>query len=223
MADSIEVLATLRTAEGEEVTHACSFTADEWQLLERFATYADELSRSKLMATRWDFAFSLRGDMDGVVTFEPTALPDADLFRAFLHYMRPFVLKREATFFDHIRNILGRRLDHPAVRAYLERQKEIFAGRRWQAFILHSNGVVINSTETLDLWLNAYEYHKDADKQEAFEALHDETLPIEYSRALLAGIMFDRARAVIELRNVFRAIEQNRVIDPTPESNEQQP
>jgi hypothetical protein len=37
-----------------------------------------------------------------------------------------------------------------------------------------SNGRLINSTETLDLWLNAYEYHRDDEKRAAFEALHDD-------------------------------------------------
>jgi hypothetical protein len=62
------------------------------------------------------------------------------------------------------------------------------------------NGTLINSTDTLDLGLNAYEYHGDDDKRAKFEALHDDhLLPMEYSRALLISIMLDRARAVVEI------------------------
>ena len=66
-----------------------------------------------------------------------------------------------------------------------------------------SHGTLINSTETLDLWLNAYDYHRDDEKRVEFEALHDGNLPIEYSRALFIHILLDRARAVVDLGNAF--------------------
>jgi hypothetical protein len=82
--------------------------------------------------------------------------------------------------------------------------------------LLVSHGQIINSTETLDLWLNAYEYHRDDDKRVAFEALHDDALPIGFSRALLIDIMLDRARAVIELGNAIYALQRNLVVTPLP-------
>jgi hypothetical protein len=67
-------------------------------------------------------------------------MPDPDHFRALLLLMRPFVLKNEGTHFGKVVNILRSRLDHPAFRTYLERQKAIFAGQRQQAMKLFSNG-----------------------------------------------------------------------------------
>ena len=79
-----------------------------------------------------------------------------------------------------------------------------------------SHGTLINSTETLDLWLNAYEYHRDDEKRVEFEALHDGNLPMEYSRALFIHILLDRARAVVDLGNAFYALQRNLVVTPLP-------
>jgi hypothetical protein len=158
---------------------------------------------------------SSRGD-DGV-RFEPKEMPDHDQFRALLLLMRPFVLLDEGTYFGRVRNILARRLAHPAFRAYLDRQKEIFDGRRCQGMRVVSHGTLINSTETLDLWLNAYEYHRDDQKRAEFEALHDDdALPMDYSRALFIHIMLDRARAVVEIGNAVYALQRNLVVTPLP-------
>jgi hypothetical protein len=76
---------------------------------------------------------------------------------------------------------------------------------------------LVNSSETLTLWLNAYEYHRDEDKRAAFESLHDGILPVaEHSRAVFVGMMLDRARAVIEIGNAIFALKRNAAISPFP-------
>ena len=125
-------------------------------------------------------------------------------------------MQKEATLFGKVVNILRSRLDHPAFRRYLDRQKAIFAGQRQQAMKLFSNGTVINSTETLDLWLNGFEYHRDADKRTQFEALQSETLPVEVSLNMLAGIMLDRVRAVLDIGNAIYNVRRNIAICPFP-------
>ena len=177
---TIAVAARLRQRDGTEISHSCSFTPDEWERLEKFATYAEDLTHTTLLSTKGRLAFSLHVGQDGV-RFEPTEIPDSHQVSELLHRMRPFVLTNEDTYFPRVRKILARRLDHPAFQTYLDRQKEIFDGRRCQAMRVVSHGTLINSTETLDLWLNAYEYHRDDEKRTEFEALHDDvTLPIAY-------------------------------------------
>jgi hypothetical protein len=47
--------------------------------------------------------------------------------------------------------------------------------------------------------------------------LHDDaTLPMGFSRALLIGIMLERARAVVEIGNACYALQRNRVVTPFP-------
>jgi hypothetical protein len=145
------------------------------------------------------------------------SLPDPDHFRALLHLMRPFVLQEEEMQFGKVLNVLWRHLDHPMFRRYFDRQRDIFGGRRWQAFKSMSDGTLINSSETLMLWLNAYEYHRDGEKAAQFEALHHGMRPlIEFSEARFVAIVLDKARAVIEIGNAIFALRTNAPIVPLP-------
>ena len=132
--------------------------------------------------------------------------------------MRPFVLKSEATYCFHVRTILGKRLTHPAFRAYLDRQRAMFNAERCQAMAFIANDVVVNSVEMLDLWLNAYPYHKNRDKRAFFEALHHpDVLPRELSEAFMIDMMLERARAVLDIGNAIYSLPRNLVIAPFPE------
>ena len=216
-ATDVEVVARLRTREGEEIAYPCRFTSDEWTRLGEFATEAEALSRTRLLSQRGtSLKLSVMMDDNGV-RYQSTGLPDADDFRACLLLMRPFVLEDERTHFPKIRNILARRLNHPAFQRYLDRQKEIFDGAR-QLMVVMSSGIQVNSTATLDrLWLNAYHYHRDKRKRAKFEALHDEhTLPLEFSDALFQDIMMERARAVLDVGNAIYSMQRNRVVTPFP-------
>jgi hypothetical protein len=218
-AGPISVVARMRTTDGTELAQACSFTTDEWELLTRFATYAEELSRTTLMTTPGRLSFSVSSREEGGTHFEPVSMPAPDDFRALLLLMRPFVLSSEDTYFSRVRNILSRRLDHPAFRAYLDRQRAIFNAERCQGMLLVANDVVVNSIRTLDLWLNGYAYHRDEDKRTSFPALHERgVLPTELSEALMVATMLERARAVIDLGNAIYSLQRNQVIAPFPES-----
>jgi len=207
----------MRTPEGDELAHPCYFTNDQWELLTLFATYAEELSRTALLNTDGRLAFSVASREESGVQFE-ASMPAHDEFRALLLLMRPFVLQSEDTYFFKVLNVLKWRLDHERFRAYLDRQKAIFNAERSQAMRLVANGVVINSVETLDQWLNAYPYHKDRDKRAAFEALHDpDVLPMELSEAFMVDMMLERARAVLDVGNAIYALQRDQVILPFPE------
>lgn len=84
--------------------HPCSFAPDEWQLLKRFVSYAQDLAKTTLLSTNAALRFSISADENGV-RFERTELPEPDDFRALLLLMRPFVLKREKTRFLDVVNV----------------------------------------------------------------------------------------------------------------------
>lgn len=213
---AIKVTARFKKRTGEEIAHRCEFPPDEWRTLTLFVSRADELARTTLLSTPSGINFSLHVDADGVMTFIPRQMPHPDHFRALLHLMRAFVLQGEATHFGKIRNILRRRLDHPAFDAYLERQKQIFDGARCQAFGIMSDGTMLNSSKMLDVWLNGYEYHGDEEKRQRFEDLHGDVLSKELTEALFVAMMLDRARVVIELRNAIQALRHGLTASSLP-------
>jgi hypothetical protein len=91
MAD-VEVTARLQTRQGEEITHACRFTADEWSLLEEFVAEAKQLSGTRLLSQRGlSLTLSMTMDDNGM-RYQSAGQPDPGDFRACLLLLRPFVL-----------------------------------------------------------------------------------------------------------------------------------
>jgi hypothetical protein len=139
-------------------------------------------------------------------------LPPKAEIQALLHVMRPFVLQSEPTAFNKIVNMLKRRIPDDRVRASFDRQKAIFSGEEFQqqmkmtAFTGPGTQAVLNSEATFQLWLNAYEYHRDEDKKAAMEELHA-LLPFEWLRAMFVSMMMDRALAVLNIANFIRFLE----------------
>lgn len=99
-------------------------------------------------------------------------------------------------------NVIARRVPDDAFRQALELQKARFSGKYFQSAIrISANNVVLNSGETLDKWLNAFEYHRDLDKQAFIRDLH-QMLPLDDGQAVYLQLLSDRAVAVFNLSKI---------------------
>jgi hypothetical protein len=143
---------------------------------------------------------------DGSVVGEAQA-PDVEI-RELLHVMRPILLKDEATNFSRVANIVARRLDHPVIRQHIDDWKAAFGQKASQAvYQLTSGDLLLNSDEALDLWLNAFEYHRDKDKQQKLGKQLGE-MPVEAAKPLFVAGLIDKAHAALSLARLVRAIER---------------
>ena len=121
--ESVRVRFTPYRAKAGEVVEA-QFTQDEWGKLRDFASFAQELRATSLLNRKRQsgFRFSVEGDR---------SLSDAT--RAEIHdlamALRPFLLNNEHTNFNHVKNILSRAIDHPAIRERLDELRSEFDGR----------------------------------------------------------------------------------------------
>jgi hypothetical protein len=214
--ESVKVLATFRRSTGEEIQQACEFPADEWRALERFVECAYRLAETRLLSRPDGVKFEISCDEQGVTRFRAEKVPAPDDFSAMLHRMRPFVLKSEATSVERIRGILGRRFRHPVFQSYLDRQWDVYEGKRYQSFAYVADGELLNSSTMLTRWLNTYEYHQDEDDYAYFEALKAEAAPWQFTEATYIAMMLDRARVVMALRQAVEALRRNVSIVPLP-------
>jgi hypothetical protein len=210
----IESVARMHLKDGSVVEHPCRFSAEEWDLLSTFATYAEELSGTALLSNHWTFRYKVTSGVDGVEV-DTSGFPDPDQFRALLLLMRPFVLQEEPTAFGKTKNLLKRRLDHPKLRDYLDRLAHDFSGET-QAMYLVSEGKRLNSPDMLKLWLNAFEYHRDPNKRLEWESLHDEhVMPTAFTKAYYISMMLDSAVAVMRLSDVIHSLGHHRKDGPS--------
>jgi hypothetical protein len=120
------MLATVNVSDpstGLAITCQARFEDEEWQVLLRFEEEAGRLVKTCMIADGCNVNVSLR--FNEKTGFTPVAdLPPEDDVAAFLHRMRPFVLKDESTSFYRVCGILARRFEDSQLRKMLASQRD---------------------------------------------------------------------------------------------------
>jgi len=189
----------------EKVSLSGEFTNDEWQLLEDYLTCLEELFGCRLLHGQAKCSLNIKWDRgsEGIVTAE---LPPLEDVRSFLHTIRPLLLQSEPTSFYHINNLLAKHLAHPYLRALLGAQRKTYSGGREQSvWTIRVDNRVVNSEETLHTWLNAYEYHRDKDKQGTIDDLA-QMLPLPALKAIFIQMLMDKTEALFQMARLVRLV-----------------
>jgi hypothetical protein len=177
----------------------------EWELLEEFLACVDEMVKTRLVKDNMVSSLRLEGDESGIVRVA-VKLPPWEDVQAFLHVFRPILLKKEATNFYKVCNLISREFSHSYFRGLVARQREMYNGKRLQEqFEIKSNDVLLNSEEVLQQWLNSYEFHHDKNKKTVIDSLH-QLLPLEASKAIFLSLLTEKARAAINIGLIVRVI-----------------
>lgn len=120
--------------------------------------------------------------------------------------MRPFILQGERTSFANIQGLLGRKFNSPLVHGWLKGARKVYSGEHMQAQVrIHANDIDLLTEETLRLWLNADEYHRDQESREAVRNL-EVMLGRDGFRAIMLNLLVDKARAVMALHAIVRVM-----------------
>ena len=190
----------------EQVSISGRFADEDWECLDAFVQYADELLNTQLVRSGMSASLKISWEEGSGATIS-TKLPPWDDVIVFLHKFRPIGLQSESTDFYRICNILSKELAHTFFRSMLKEQRDIYSGKRLQAqFRITSNDVLLNSEKVLYDWLNAYEYHRDKEKQEYIDSLHT-MLPLDASRVMFLTLLTDKAEAIHNIAAFTRVVQ----------------
>lgn len=176
---------------------------DEWGLLCAFEQEARTLREAELVKNPHRGSFKLTCNAEGIHC-ELEGFPPDDLVKALLHRMRPFILNDEPHTFERVAKIMKRRLPAQLLQSAVQLQREAYSGRNSQAQVTSfvrlggSPRIIINSDATLMLWLNSFEYHRDASKRADFGRLAA-NLPMAYLKFIFFDLLWDKVEAVHEL------------------------
>ncbi len=188
---------TIRINQTDDINLSLQFTDEEYELLKDFVNYADEVFQTNFVKNRNFGKLMSQSDGQNDLRFT-TELPNRDETSFFIYKLRPIVLQNEGTHFHKIRKLLGLKIDNSDIRGFLKLQKEMFDGKRLRNFQILSDESILNSEKTLFDWLNAYEYHRDKDKQKLIENLH-RIIPLEASKVLFLSLLLEKAKAIFNL------------------------
>ncbi|MFV1967181.1 MAG: hypothetical protein ACC628_17265 [Pirellulaceae bacterium] len=201
------LLVKLRNRDTDETTEVkVAIPDDEWGELQAFAAEADRLLTCRTVQNGIDFRVTFGWDRESRNLACTGQMPPDDDVAVLLHRLRPFVLQREVGYFYRVCNILARRMQDPGLRALIDSRRTLFSGRDFQDHlrISVSNGemeTVVNGDDTLMKWLNAFEYHRDTDKNREVEELH-KMLPSPALRAVFVSMVIDKIKAVGDVRTL---------------------
>jgi hypothetical protein len=198
----------MRNAEVEQVCEGL-IPDEDWDRLIAFRDHATELQSSEWVKAGLDKDYSVRSDAAGRPIVDVPGRPTDAAVRELLLLLRPFVLQKEATSFLRVLGVLRRYLKHPAFDTLFERHRRVFLKGEFGLYGEISVGgpgvnplsdemLVLNDSDTLDLWLNAFVYHRDADKRKEL-LRHMGRKDDELSLAALRALIADKAWMVLWL------------------------
>lgn len=198
-------LSLINDETGETVSVSGEFSDEEVRVLEAFIKEADEVWNTDFIQTGEKGKLNIQWDHK-TGTQISTVLPEWNQVVIFLHKFRPILLQNERTNFYKIHNLLAKKLDHPNFRNSLGVQHELYSGKTTQSeFQVRSNEVLLNSEKVLFDWLNSHEYHREEDKREFIESLH-QMIPLDASKVIFLRLLIHKALATIHLADLIRVV-----------------
>ena len=204
MAHEYKLTLTMKDT-GQNVSVSGEFEDEDWERLEEFAQYADELLHTKLVQDGMTSSLKIKWEQKtGLVT--SADLPPWDDVTVFLHKFRPLGLQSEPTYFYNICNVLAKELVHPDFHLMIDDARQVFGGKRLQRmFTIQIDDEVLNSEKVLYDWLNAYEYHRNEEKRKLIDSLTT-ILPLEASKAIFLGLLTEKAKGIHALTALIRVV-----------------
>lgn len=191
--------------DGREDELKPEWTDLEWRRLLEFTKEAEGLTATEFIKSGAGTQLKISFQQGQGLKVASTR-PSMEALRQLLHAIRPFILQREPFSFVNMTSLIGKKLSHPVIRALLKSHSEEFSGLRSQRlFTLKLNHLMLNSDEALMKWLNAYEYHRDEDKQLELEQL-TRAFPSEALITMFASMLTNKVRAIMELADLIRCI-----------------
>ena len=123
-----------------------------------------------------------------------------------LHVLRPLILLNEATSFERIAGLFGKKFDNEKFRGYLKLQRRTFEDgelKRYMQISLNDQALLDNAT--LKLWLNGEQYHTDEVKAGTWKKI-EKALGVENARALVITQLQSKVKALFNLQYIARLI-----------------
>jgi hypothetical protein len=180
------------------------FDAPDSSLIRGLVQEAERLSRAAFVQD--GMTGPLVFHFDAVKGTASGSLPPRSVVAEFIHQLRPFVLHKEPCFFPKVLNVVARKLRDDRIHKRFDLWRDQFNGKASQStFTFTVADQVVNSDETLRLWLNAFEYHRDDDKQQALAAVFG-VVPEEACQVFFFDLLVSKSEAVLSLADLLNRI-----------------
>ena len=202
----LEVRLGLQTkAEDPVETVPGSFDDSEIALLRRYVEFVDRLRVTKLLQRGMPGITNMNWKQDKGMKWTCPPYENAELHEL-LHVLRPLILSKEATSFERITGLLGRKFDSEKFRGHLKLQRTIFEDGELKLYMQISlNDQPLLDDATLKLWLNGEQYHTDEEKAASWKEI-EEALTVDNTRALVITQLKAKVKALFNVQYIANLI-----------------
>lgn len=202
----LEVRLGLATKAGDPLeTTTATFDESEIDLLRRYVEFVDRLRETKLLRRGMPAITNMSWKPDEGMKWTCPSYENSELHEL-LHVLRPLILSREATSFERIAGLLGKKFDSEKFRGHLKLQRTVFNDGELKLYMQISlNAQPLLDDATLKLWLNGEQYHTDEEKAATWKEI-EEGLTIENTRAFVITQLQAKVKALFNLQYIASLI-----------------
>lgn len=176
-----------------------TFVEDDWVLFDDFITYSNDAHRTRFARELASYKPSFNFSNSGMVK-NSGVVPDEEALVTFLHKYRPVILKKERTSFNNICSRLVLHIHNPGFTECVRQWRKEYSGAALrEVFELKQGDIHLLGESFLDLYLNAFEFHRDKKKKEQLAVFEDKFTP-EAKRGLVTLILICKFSSVSRLR-----------------------
>lgn len=202
----LEVRLGLATKAGDPLeTTTATFDETEIDLRRRYVEFVDRLRVTTLLQRGMPAITNMSWKLDEGMKWTCPPYENSELHEL-LHVLRPLILSKEATSFEHIAGLLGRKFDSDKFRRHLKLQRTIFEDGELRLYMQISlNDQPLLDDATLKLWLNGEQYHTDEEKAATWKEI-EEGLTVENTRALVITQLQAKVKALFNVQYIASLI-----------------
>lgn len=211
----LEVRLDLKTQTGDSVeTVSATFDESEIDLLRRYTEFVDRLRVTKLLQRGMPAITSISWKPDEGMKWTCPSYENSELHEL-LHVLRPLILSKEATSFERIAGLLGRKFDSKNVRGHLKLQRTIFEDGELKLYMqITLNDKPLLDDAALKLWLNGEQYHTDEEQAATWKEI-EEALTVENTRALVITQLQAKVKALFNVQHIASLVLGKANVQPS--------
>lgn len=197
-----EVRLGLKTESGDLIeTVNATFQASEIDVLRRYVEFVDRVRETRLLRRGMPSISNMSWKPEEGMKWSCPSYENGELHEL-LHVLRPLILSKEATSFERICGMFGKRFISDKFRGHLKLQRTIFEDGELKLYMQISlNDQPLLADSTLKLWLNGEQYHTDEEKAVTWKKI-EEALTIENTRALVITQLQAKVKALFNLQYI---------------------
>lgn len=188
------------------------FTSEDLVIFELFIRLMSRVRSCFLLERGMPAVSNVGFNGDSGLTLTCAPYTNAELYEL-LHVLRPVILKNEPASFYNVSALLGRRFKNKKVSSHMKYLRRVFENGELSLYMqITIGGQPLFDDSFLRLWLNAEQYHTDADKAAAWKGL-EASLREENVRALVMGQLRGKVAALFDLERIVSLVTDQQVSD----------